>query len=133
MSKTVSFVVKQTNAKKLKVADGTTVQRLRALVADMGYDVLGPETKIRIVRDGTAVIGHIRNEPLKRNDIVVFENEAIRLQVSPEVADSYKAPSKKAPPIAEPCSPECCDHRVETIKETIADSLQHILQVLESI
>ena len=122
MSKTVTFVIKQLQAKKLKVADGTTVRRLRGLVADMGYDVLGDDTRVRIVRDGSAIIGHIKDEPLRRNDIVVFESDAIRLQISPEVADTYRAPA----PVASPCDPDCCEHRVETIKQTILEAIQNL-------
>ena len=128
MSRTVSFVIKQTNAKKLRVTDGTTVRKLREIVANLGYDVIGTDTKIRIVRDGTAVIGHIKDEPLKRNDIVVFENNALRLQVSPEVYESYKEPA----PAFNPCSPDCCDSRVDFVKETIAKALQQALQVIEN-
>ena len=134
MSRTVSFVVKQTNAKKLKVADGTTVRRLRELVASMGYDVVGTETKIRIVRDGSAVIGHIKDEPLRRNDIVVFENEALRLQVSPEVAESYRPVHAAASTATafNPCSADCCDSRVDALKSAIAPALQQILKALET-
>lgn len=128
MSRTVSFVIKQTDAKKLRVADGTTVRKLREIVANLGYDVIGTDTKIRIVRDGTAVIGHIKDEPLRRNDIVVFENNALRLQVSPEVYESYKEPA----PAANPCSPDCCESRVDSVKETIARALQQALQVIEN-
>ena len=133
MSRTVSFVVKQTNAKRLKVADGTTVRKLRELVASMGYDVVGTETKIRIVRDGSAVIGHIKDEPLRRNDIVVFENEALRLQVSPEVAESYRPVHTAAGTTAfNPCSADCCDSRVDALKSAIAPALQQILKALET-
>lgn len=128
MSRTVSFVIKQTDAKKLRVADGTTVRKLREIVANLGYDVIGTDTKIRIVRDGTAVIGHIKDEPLRRNDIVVFENNALRLQVSPEVYESYKEPA----PAVNPCSPDCCESRVDSVKETIARALQQALQVIEN-
>ena len=133
MSRTVSFVVKQTNAKRLKVADGTTVRRLRELVASMGYDVVGTETKIRIVRDGSAVIGHIKDEPLRKNDIVVFENDALRLQVSPEVAASYRPVHTAAANTDDaPCNPSCCDSRVEALKDAIAPALQQILKALET-
>ena len=133
MSRSVSFVVKQTNAKRLKVADGTTVRRLRELVASMGYDVVGTETKIRIVRDGSAVIGHIKDEPLRKNDIVVFENDALRLQVSPEVAASYRPVHTAAANIDDaPCNPGCCDSRVEALKDAIAPALQQILKALET-
>lgn len=133
MSKTVTFVVKQTSSKKLKVVDGTTVQRLRSIVADLGYDVMGPETKVRIVRDGSAVIGHIKNEPIRSNDIVVFDNKSLRLQISPEVAESRKPYINKDMEFSSACSPDCCDARVDAIKDTIADALKHALQVIESI
>lgn len=127
MSKTVTFVIKQTKATKLQVADGTTVRRLRGLVADLGYDVLGPETKIRIVRDGISRIGHIKDEPLRRNDIVVFENEAVRLQVSPTVAATRKPIVKKA---VSNCTPECCDNRVDAIKSEILTALNTLAQTV---
>jgi len=124
MSKTVTFVVKQTLARKLAVADGTTVRRLRGLVADMGYDVLGPETKIRIVRDGIARIGHIKDEPLRRNDIVVFESDGIRLQVSPEVAQTYKTPTYTKP--APACNPACCSDARDDFKRKVLAAIQDL-------
>lgn len=126
MSKTVTFVVKQTLARKLAVADGTTVRRLRGLVADMGYDVTGPETKIRIVRDGVARIGHIKDEPLRRNDIVVFEADGIRLQVSPEVAQTYRKPAPKAPA----CNPACCNDAREDFKRKVLDAIQDLARAV---
>ena len=123
MSKTVTFVVKQTLARKLAVADGTTVRRLRGLVADMGYDVTGPETKIRIVRDGVARIGHIKDEPLRRNDIVVFEADGIRLQVSPEVAQTYRRPAPKAAPA---CNPACCSDARDDFKRKVLEAIQDL-------
>jgi len=127
MSKNVTFVIKQTLANKIRVADGTTVARLRALVADMGYDVLGPDTKIRIVRDGIARIGHINYEPLRKNDIVVFESDAIRLQVSPEVAATSKPVYKAAPA---PCSPECCDDRLESFKRQVLNAINDLAKTV---
>ena len=124
MSKTVTFVIKQTQAKKMHVADGTTVRRLRALVADMGYDVLGNDTRIRIVRDGVAHIGHIKDEPLRRNDIVVFESDAIRLQVSPEVAATRKPVKQDA------CNPGCCTDRLETFKRDVLAAIQQLAQTV---
>jgi molybdopterin converting factor small subunit len=129
MSKTVTFVVKQTLAKKLAVADGTTVRRLRNLVADMGYDVLGDDTHIRIVRDGVARIGHIKDEPLRRNDIVVFESEGVRLQVSPEVAATKTYAPKQARPVkVSGCSPECCEDRFETFKREVLSAINNLAQ-----
>ena len=128
MSRTVTFVVKQTQATKLQVADGTTVRRLRELVASLGYDVIGTETRIRIVRDGSAIIGHIKDEPLRRNDIVVFENDALRLQVSPEVAASQR--KVYTPPTESPCSPACCDDRLESFKRAVLDELQRLTRVV---
>ena len=133
MSRTVTFVVKQPEATKLRVADGTTVRKLRELVASLGYDVVGTETKIRIVRDGSAIIGHIRNEPLRRNDIVVFENPSLRLQVSPEVADTYKEPKYEDRAAFAPCSPECCTDRVEAIKQSIADALKDLTEKINAL
>lgn len=125
MSKTVTFVVKQTQAHKLQVADGTTVRKLRELVASMGYDVIGNDTRIRIVRDGVAIIGHTKDYPLRRNDIVVFESDAIRLQVSPEVAASYRKPAAQ---VDNPCNPSCCNDRAEELKSRIADALLQLAQ-----
>ena len=130
MSKTVTFVIKQTQAKKLQVADGTTVRKLRELVASLGYDVIGTDTRVRIVRDGVAIIGHIKDEPLRRNDIVVFEIDAIRLQVSPEVAQTYRKPAPK-PPVA-PCSPECCNDRADELKARFADALLQLAQSIQN-
>ena len=127
MSKTVTFVVKQTLARKLAVADGTTVRRLRDLVSNMGYDVSGPDTKIRIVRDGITRIGHIKDEPLRRNDIVVFEADGIRLQVSPEVAQTYRKPVYKAAPA---CNPACCNESREDFKRKVLDAIQDLARAV---
>lgn len=126
MSRTVTFVVKQTLANKIRVADGTTVRRLRGIVADMGYDVLNDETKIRIVRDGVARIGHIKDEPLRRNDIVVFENDALRLQVSPEVAATRTASSYEPAT----CNPECCTDRLESFKAQVLAAINDLAKTV---
>jgi len=126
MSKTVTFVVKQTLARKLAVADGTTIRRLRGIVADMGYDVTGPETKVRIIRDGVTRIGHIKDEPLRRNDIVVFEADGIRLQVSPEVAQTYRKPAPKTAV----CTPACCNDAREDFKRKVLDAIQDLARAV---
>ena len=61
----------------------------------------------------------------------MFENEALRLQVSPEVADSYQAPRAVHQPNA--CTPECCTDRVDTIKRDILEALQGLANKIEAL
>jgi molybdopterin converting factor small subunit len=120
MSKQVTFVIKSIRSSKIAVDNGTTVNRLRDILAARGYDV--EDAKIRIVRDGVAVIGHVKEYPLRSNDVVVFDSNDLRLQVSPSVV------ATSAP--VDGCSPECCDSRMDAFKRDVLAAIHQLAETV---
>ena len=113
--KTVTFLVKSVRTNRMPLVGDTTVKHLKMALEEGGYDV--EDADIRIIRDGHSYVGHVKNVLLHDNDIVVFKTNELQLRVSPDIA-------RKHDEAAAGCSPDCCDSRVEKMKNDILAAIE---------